>query len=197
MAVVVAALMQMEELQTLVDLAVVEAAMVWLVALETLRQLVRHKAITAELDPPMLGMAGEAVGLVRLVLQLAALHQAVALLALVALDRQITTGLVQMSPMQVVAAVVLGELLQHQVDQAALVVVAVEAKKMMLEVMLMQIQAVVVEAVVLETHLLDLVMVVQELWWLDTRLKTSGVRFKGQNFLHGFSKHLVFYRSAI
>ena len=65
------------------------------------------------------------------------------------------------------------------------------------ELTVLQTRAVVVEAVVPETHLPVVAMVVQELWWLDTRLKTSGVRFKGQNFLHGFSKHLVFYRSAI
>jgi len=63
---------------------------------------------------------------VRLVLMPAATHLAAALLGLVVLDRQITIGLVQMSPMQVVVAVVLGELLQHQVERAALVVVAME-----------------------------------------------------------------------
>ena len=78
------------------------------------------------MDLDLLDMVVEVVVLVRLVLTPAATHLAAALLDLVALDRQITIGLVQMSPMQVVAAVVLGELLQHQVDQAALVVVAME-----------------------------------------------------------------------
>jgi len=61
------------------------------------------------------------------------------------------------------------------------------------ELMVLQTRVVVVEAVALETHLLELATVVQGSWSLDTRLKTSGVRFKSQSFMHGFSKHLVFH----
>ena len=129
LAVVVAALIQVEELETLVALAVVAADIICLMAMETLRQPVRHKAIPAVMDLPVLGMAVEAEALVRLVLQLAAPHQAAALLGLVVLDWQITIGLVQMSPMQVVVAVVLGEMFHHQAMQAALVVVALEPMK--------------------------------------------------------------------
>ena len=126
LVVVVAALIQVEELQTLVALAVVAVDIIWLVALETLHQPARHKAITAEMDLDLSDMEVEVGVLVRLVLMPAATHLAAALLGLVVLDRQITIGLVQMSPMQVVVAVVLGELLQHQVERAALVVVAME-----------------------------------------------------------------------
>jgi|TARA_R100000081_G_scaffold82022_1_gene49658 hypothetical protein len=45
------------------------------------------------------------------------------------------------------------------------------------ELMVLQTRVVVVEAVALETHLLELATVVQGSWSLDTRLKTSGVRF--------------------
>ncbi len=145
----------------LVALAVVAAVIICLMAMETLRQPVRHKAIPAVMDLSVLGMVVEEVALVRLVLQLAAPHQAAALLGLVVLDRQTTIGLVKMSPMQVVAAVVLGEVFHHQAMQAALVVVAVERVKTMPELTVPQTRVAEAGAVAPETHLPVVAMVVQ------------------------------------
>ena len=116
------------------------------------------------MDLVLLGMVVEAVALVVLAITPAAVHQAAALLGLAVLELKTIIKMAKLKGTQVVEAVVLGELLQIQAMQAALVVVAVELMKTITELTVLQTQAVVVEAVAPETHLPMVVTVVQELW---------------------------------